>query len=385
MSILKIITERQQLICANPHHWRRMPIAIFLWGATIKRYRGGSMSFIHEESQTAQEARPVQGRQSQTTQTSTAETTLENLTHFSFIPLDNLLDALTEMDVPRLSSLCRSLHIDAALPVESLRSYAEKLDEMKYLFFLRLLNPVELFHPTCQAETLHPALIQRFALGFRFRGDFTQTVFAGPFFVGNRSYSETFSVKLSKLLNKRIIVQSLSQTDAIFPRSLTIWIGDTKIVDGSCLRSCEFLDITDLIVREKRVLIEVQAGFEDQWFCIALRSVEEVPFDQLLDQVLTRRLNGESDSCLCCPISKKVMKVPVRSRACRHGQCVDLKALLNDRRGGLVCPVCGESVAFDDLAVDMAVLERLGTVRVRKQHSLLRGQPVGTRLASSGN
>jgi hypothetical protein len=32
----------------------------------------------------------------------------------------------------------------------------------------------------------------------------------------------------------------------------------------------------------------------------------------------------------------------------------------------------------------MAVLERLGSVRVRKQHSVLRGQPAGIRFASAG-
>jgi hypothetical protein len=338
------------------------------------------MSFIHEESQTAQDVRPIHIRQSQTTQTSVAETELDNLTHFSFIPRSSLLEALLEMDVARLSSLCRSLHIDSLSPVESLRAYSDRLDPQKYLFFLRLLNPVEVFdHSHRHPETEDPALIKRFDLGFRFRSEFAASVLAGPFFVGDHPYSETFSLKLSKQTGRRVLVQSVCQSDVSFPKSLTIWIGDTKVVSGHTLRSCRVLDLTNLVVGETRVLIEVRAQFEGQWFCMVIRQAEEIPLDKLRAEVLGRRLEGESESSLCCAISKKVMKVPVRSRSCRHGQCVELKALLTDglEWGELVCPVCGETVQFDDLAIDWTLMERLAAVRVRKQYSILRKQDLG--------
>jgi hypothetical protein len=170
---------------------------------------------------------------------------------------------------------------------------------------------------------------------------------------------------------------------------LTIWIGDTKIVSGYNLRSCvQFLDITEAVVTvgEKRVLVEVQAQFEGQWFCLVIRQVEEVPFDQLRSEVLRRRLEGESEESVCCPISKKVMKVPVRSRACRHGQCVELKELLEESyvRGEIICPVCREVLLFDDLAVDWKLMERLADVRVRKQHSILRQCDVGAKPVDTG-
>jgi hypothetical protein len=318
--------------------------------------------------QTAQEVRPLHNRQSQTTQTSVVE---KDLTHFSFIPRVNLPNALLEMDILRLSSLCHSLHIEASSPIESLKSYADRLDDTKYLFFLRLLNPVEVIdHSHRYPETIDSELIKRFDLGFRFRTEFATSVLAGPFFVGEHPYSESFSVKLSWQIGRRVIIQSINSSEVSFPKSLTIWIGDTTIVRGNALHSCGFLDITDMVVSEQKLVIEVQAQVEGQWFCIVIRQIEEVPFDELLSQVLVRRLEGESESCVCCPISKKVMKVPVRSRTCRHGQCMEFKALMETKKvwQDLVCPVCGEVVVFEDLATDWNLMQKLGSIWVKKQY-----------------
>jgi hypothetical protein len=343
------------------------------------------MSFIHEESQTLAASRPTSDRQSQITQTTVTDKALNglaNLTPFSNIPRSDLSGVLSEMDSCSLASLCRSLHLDPSFPADCLRSFADRLDNSKYLLFLRLLNPVVLFEKFPSHRRVEPvdrSLIRCFDLGFWFRSDFESSVIAGPVLIGNSPYSESFSIKVAKRPNRRIVIQSVCDRAPGFPRSLTIWSGDTMLVSCQSLRCQRFVDITDWIACGRRMLIEFQAQIEEKLFYVVVRCVEKASFDSLLTSVLSRRLENGPNSSLCCPITGKLMRVPVRSMKCRHDQCVEFAELIREDEC-IVCPVCRETLRFDDLAVDYRLMQTLAAIAVRKRAAVLRQSD----LAASG-
>ncbi|KAL1469342.1 hypothetical protein MTO96_005039 [Rhipicephalus appendiculatus] len=57
---------------------------------------------------------------------------------------------------------------------------------------------------------------------------------------------------------------------------------------------------------------------------------------------------------LTCPLSKKRMSIPCRTRSCKHLECFDAFSYLrmNEQRPRWLCPVCGKRAPFASLRID---------------------------------
>jgi hypothetical protein len=249
--------------------------------------------------------------------------------------------------------------------------------------FARLLIPVEgsSFLPYRRVRDFENLC----GLGFWFEEqNFQSSLIQEPIELGSEPYSASFVIRVDGLARRKVVIQCVSQSGPKFPRSLNIWLDNCCILSSlSNLRS-RFVDITPLV--KTSPVIEVLCDREECSYFLYLRIVEKRSFDDLLAEVLRRKLPAK-DSPVCCPLTKKVMKVPVRSMKCAHGQCCELKALLESVSPGddLVCPVCKEVILFDDLGVDYKMMEMTAGQRMNRTHACLQRQSVNREAAKGWN
>lgn len=79
---------------------------------------------------------------------------------------------------------------------------------------------------------------------------------------------------------------------------------------------------------------------------------------------------------LICPLSKKRIRIPVRSFNCHHIQCFDAKAyiLINDKRSSWKCPICDKFCFYDDLQIDFyffGILSNYNLMKSKKEIEIL--------------
>merc|ERR1739848_227219 len=87
---------------------------------------------------------------------------------------------------------------------------------------------------------------------------------------------------------------------------------------------------------------------------------------------------GESRVSLRCPLTIKRIATPIRGVNCKHPQCFDLLGYLGycHTTGKWECPVCRNSCAFDDIAIDEKMQDILN--ETSKEIDQVRCYPDGT-------
>ncbi|KAG0500427.1 hypothetical protein HPP92_000499 [Vanilla planifolia] len=83
---------------------------------------------------------------------------------------------------------------------------------------------------------------------------------------------------------------------------------------------------------------------------------------------------GPSRISLCCPISFKRIKTPVKGHLCKHHQCFDYDNYIemNSRKPNWRCPHCNQPICLVDLRIDrkmVKILEEMGDVTEVLIHS----------------
>lgn len=334
------------------------------------------MNLINEGIQATHNYDSVQLRQSQTTQTSFFETEAipEFTENISLIgtPRSDFPSAISRVDPSVLASVSQSLHLTNP---SSIVEFAENLNDNQYQFLLRLLSP---FDSTSNINSIPTTLsdeqISFFDLGFRFKcPNFQNSIISGPFFVGSQPQQFSQSIPINKHIpNQKIIFQSISSTGFAFPPSLTMWYGEILLYSPNFSTNRKYIDITPILNANSTKPLEFTVQNESQWYCIVIRTITKVPYSKLLNQVLQRKLPPKDYQCtVCCPLTGKIMKVPARSIKCQHSQCFDLKNAIkkNDPGTPLLCPVCGEIIEFDDIAVDWEIMNTVASQRVDASYS----------------
>ena len=279
-----------------------------------------------------------------------------------------LREMLKGMDREAVLRMVDLLKLRGDDPVEVLVGFARSLDAQVCEVLIGALRGDYADEQIVQLlegpRMLNARFVAMFDLGFRYRcSEFVASVVYGPQFVGAGDFVGSVSLNLRGEKKKRVLIQSICASGQRFPESLTIVIDDRETL--MCRKNDVFVDITNHVVGKGRVSVELRCGRETQWFCIAIRHVTKLAYEELLEEVTQKKL-PTSEYAVCCPISRKVMRVPVRSLKCTHNQCCDLKALLktSDNNGRLTCPVCRMDIGFQDLAVDLVVMERLSKKRL---------------------
>lgn len=314
-------------------------------------------------------------RQSQTTQTSFFETESvpEYPENISLIgtPKSDFAEAISRIDPSVLASVSRSLQLTSSSEIVE---FAETLNDAQYQFLLRLLSP---FDSKSNIKTMPTSLsteqISFFDLGFRFQSpDFKGSVISGPFFVGSQPqhFSQLIAIKKHQP-NQKIIFQSISSMGPAFPPSLTMWYGEMLLYSPNFTTNSKYIDLTPILNFKSSKPLEFTVQSESQWYCIVIRTLTKIPYSRLLNQVLQRKLPKDFQSSICCPLTGKIMKVPVRSIKCQHTQCFDLKSAIKRNNPGtsLLCPICGETIEFDDIAVNWEIMNSVATQRVNSAYS----------------
>lgn len=334
------------------------------------------MNLINEGIQATHNFETGQLRQSQTTQTSFFETEAEPeyTEHISLIgtPRSEFSAAISRIDPSVLASVSRSLQLTSS---SGIVQYAETLNDTQYQFLLRLLSP---FDSTSNIKEIPSSLSEEqllfFDLGFRFKSpDFKSSVISGPFFVGSQPqhFSQLISIKKCQP-NQKIIFQSISSMGPAFPSSLTMWYGEILLYSPNFSTNSKYIDLTPILDFKSSKLLEFTVQNEPQWYCIVIRTITKVPYSRLINQALQRKLPSKDfQSSVCCPLTGKIMKVPVRSIKCQHSQCFDLKSALKRNSPGtpFLCPICGETINFDDIAVNWELMNTVATQRVNTAYS----------------
>lgn len=334
------------------------------------------MNLINEGIQATHNYESGQLRQSQTTQTSFFETEAvpEYTENISLIgtPRSEFSDAISRIDPSVLASVSRSLQLTSS---SAIVEFAETLNDMQYQFLLRLLSP---FDSTSNIKTIPSSLsneqIQFFDLGFRFIcPDFKGSIISGPFFVGSQPqhFSQSISIKKCQP-NQKIIFQSISSIGSAFPPSLTMWYGEILLYSPNFSTNSKYIDLTPILDFKSSKVLEFTVQNESQWYCIVIRTITKLSYSKLINQVLQRKLPPKDfQSSVCCPLTGKIMKVPVRSIKCQHSQCFDLKSAIKRNSPGtpLLCPICGETIEFNDIATNWEIMSTVATQRVGVAYS----------------
>ncbi|PKA64724.1 E3 SUMO-protein ligase SIZ2 [Apostasia shenzhenica] len=75
-------------------------------------------------------------------------------------------------------------------------------------------------------------------------------------------------------------------------------------------------------------------------------------------------IEGPSRISLCCPISFKRMKTPVKGHLCKHHQCFDYDNFveMNSRKPNWRCPHCNQPTCFNEIRIDKNMVKILKEV-----------------------
>lgn len=291
---------------------------------------------------------------------------------------EGLKKLLHEMDSDLLAEKIRTLDLCSDDPVEAVLEFASGLEYRMYEVLMSVLKGESSDEEVVQLLTaprhLSARMIAMFELGCRYKcDDFTASLLYGPQFVGMTEFSGQAFVNIRADPKKKVIVQAICASGPKFPPSMALVIGDSFVWRGD-IGNDVFIDITECTAGKGRISLELKCYRETQWYCIVIRQVTKVSYEELLDEVVQRQL-PESVYSVCCPLSSRIMRVPVRSLKCDHSQCYDLKALLYSASpdGKLTCPVCRRSIDFNDLAVDLKMMEILSKQRLNCMYCLMKG------------
>jgi hypothetical protein len=280
--------------------------------------------------------------------------------------LSSLRRDLESRETEALFSLCVQLRLDTTSPVDSLMEFALKQTPAKYLALLRLLFPLVLTdtrifnYPSSFTNALKSDF-QR-SLGFRFSAaSFEESLLHGPLFLG--CHTEHFHVDIQFRFplseDERVVLHPIGERDAhFFPPSLTVAVNGIPVLGpNSELSNADYLDLTNVLFENSRVDFGISA--EQFWFCLVLRRVKKQRKREIYRQVLERRIRDLPGS-LCCPLSGKLMRIPVRSIKCNHTHCFDLISFMKHSRNvELICPICCCAIELDDIGTNWETLNKI--------------------------
>lgn len=302
---------------------------------------------------------PVQ-LQSQTTQTDWVDRSPHDERDYQ----RNLVKLLRELDPRFLQSLCESIGIDSSTPIQSITTWSHGLCNRNYDIFLEMLTPL--------AQEKFKEKSQIFDLGFRFhQASLLTSILYGPVFVVcGFPLTQTFTLKFKKSPRKRVVIQSISSSGSAWPSSFELSVRGIPMCTPNSAKLYPFIDITNAISDDADSPIVLSCGIETEWFCLIIRHVTEYTYDQLLSKVVQTKFE-DSTTPACCPITRKVMRVPVRASTCEHSHCCEFRALI-DTGINLVCPVCQKPIEFADLGVNSLLMEKISQLRTMKYHSNLK-------------
>ncbi|OHT15456.1 hypothetical protein TRFO_14069 [Tritrichomonas foetus] len=330
------------------------------------------MNLINEGIQTTHTDSSTQYRQSQTTQTGFFHSEPEYTETVSLIGTSksDFKNAISRVDPSVLASVSQSLRLTNPTAIVE---FAENLNEEQFQFLLRLLSPIDSSNTsTTQTAISTPTNLTQeqinfYDLGFRFIcPDFQSSIVSGPFFVGSQPQHFSQTISAPKRPNQKIIFQSISSTGPFFPPSLTIWCGESLLYSPNFSLNQKFLDFTPILNGRSQKLLEFTIQNESQWYCIVVRAVRKRTYKELIGDALKRRLPPSMQASVCCPVTGKVMKIPSRSTKCQHAQCFELKSAIRSNKPGtdFECPICGEKIEFNDIAVDWDMMGSVANQRV---------------------
>lgn len=145
-------------------------------------------------------------------------------------------------------------------------------------------------------------------------------------------------------------------------------------------------DITKYTNKTATNTIEVHVSDPADLFMMRLYLASPISVDDIVKQVMGRskikkqdtvnhiKNHGTDDDIeelsivvnLKCPLAGSRISVPARSVHCKHFECFDLTSfiLLQQQATTWRCPICNESIKFEDLAVDEYMQDVLENVKV---------------------
>lgn len=92
-----------------------------------------------------------------------------------------------------------------------------------------------------------------------------------------------------------------------------------------------------------------------------LQDKEAVSSEITKNYIIKKLHNMDSDLAttffrfsLACPMTMKRMKIPAKSKKCKHLQCFDAHSfiLMNEKKSKWLCPTCNNQCLYDDLVIE---------------------------------